>query len=72
VLSCDPAQAMRIKQMAVEYGLSADTLGETVAEQLEISLDGSGLVAASVSSLRESYEGALEQALRADVEVVAV
>ena len=70
VLSCDPARAMRIKEVAVEYGLSVDTLGETVPEQFEISLDGA-VVSASVKSLRESYEGALERALVADVELVS-
>ena len=71
VLSCDPAQVLRIKEVAVEYGLSVDVLGETAAEQFEVSLDGAVVVSASVKSLRESYEGAFEAALRADVELVS-
>jgi phosphoribosylformylglycinamidine synthase subunit PurL len=70
LVSCDPAQVTGIKQMAVEYGLSVDTLGETVPEQVEISLDGAVVVSASVRELREAFEGALEKALVADVELV--
>jgi phosphoribosylformylglycinamidine synthase subunit PurL len=71
VLSCDPAQVFRIKEVAVEYGLLADTLGETVSGQFEISLDGAVVVSASVKELSEAYEGALEKALVADVELVS-
>jgi hypothetical protein len=50
--------------------LSADEIGETVSDQIEIKLDGRVVVSASVSELRDSYEGALQAALRADPELV--
>jgi phosphoribosylformylglycinamidine synthase len=71
LVSCDPARVTGIKQMAVEYGLSVDTLGETVPEQFQISLDGAVVVSAPVSGLRDAYEGALEKALVADVALVS-
>jgi len=72
VVSCDQSNLSGIKQIAVKYGISADVIGETVSEQLEIKLDGTVVVSASVDELRQSYEGALEAALRADPEPVAL
>jgi hypothetical protein len=46
-------------------------LGETIPEQLEISLDGHVVVSAPVSELGAAYESALESALRTDQELVA-
>ncbi|MGA7424454.1 MAG: AIR synthase-related protein, partial [Candidatus Sulfotelmatobacter sp.] len=71
VLSCDPGNVARIQQIAEEYGIAADLLGETIPEQLEISLDGQVVVSASVSGLSAAYESALESALRTDPELVA-
>ncbi|HVI08164.1 MAG TPA: phosphoribosylformylglycinamidine synthase subunit PurL, partial [Candidatus Binatia bacterium] len=71
LLSCDPARLDRIKQTAGEKGIAADVLGETIAEQFEISLDGRVVVSAAVSDLRSSYESALESILRADPELMA-
>jgi phosphoribosylformylglycinamidine synthase II len=68
VISCDPSNLSRIKQAAVKYGLSAEEIGETVSEQIEIKLDGRVVVSAAVSVLREGYEGALEAALRTEPE----
>jgi hypothetical protein len=45
-----------------------DVLGETVPEQFEMQLDGQVVVSASVSELRDAYEGALEAALRTENE----
>jgi len=67
VLSCDQTNVHRIQQVAVKYGLSADVIGETVPEQLEIELDGKPVVSARVSELREAYENALQDALRSDL-----
>jgi len=72
VLSCDPSDALRIEQIAEKYGITADVLGETILERMEISLDGNAVVSATVSELRDAYENALESALRADPELVAV
>jgi phosphoribosylformylglycinamidine synthase II len=71
VLSCDPSDALRIEQIAEKYGITADVLGETILERMEISLDGNAVVSATVSELRDAYENALESALRADPELVA-
>ncbi len=71
LMSCDPANVSRIQQAAEQYGIAADVLGETIADQLEISLDGKAVVSASVSDLKSGYEGALEAALRTDPELMA-
>ncbi len=67
VLSCDPIQLPRIKQVAEEYGVFADVLGETGSGEVEISADGQPVISASVAELREAYEGALERALRTEL-----
>ncbi len=71
VLSCDPGDVLRIEQIAEKYGITADVLGETIPERLEISLDGNVIASSTVSELRDAYENALESALRADPELVA-
>ena len=71
ILSCDPAQLPRIKEVVEEHGLFADVLGETVGDRVEISLDGAPLISAGVAELNEAYEGALERALRAEPSAVA-
>jgi phosphoribosylformylglycinamidine synthase II len=71
VLSCDPSDALRIEEIAEKYGVTADVLGETIPERMEISLDGNAIVSSTVSELRDAYENALESALRADPELVA-
>jgi phosphoribosylformylglycinamidine synthase len=71
VVSCDPGQVKRIKEVAAKHGAVADVIGETIADKLEISLDGKAVVSATVSELSAGYEGALEAALRTDPELVA-
>jgi phosphoribosylformylglycinamidine synthase subunit PurL len=70
VVSCDRRNLSRIQQVAVKYGPSADIIGETVAERMEIKLDGQLVVSAGISELRDDYESALEKALRSDADVV--
>ena len=70
MISCDRSSLPRIQQVAAKYGLSAEEIGETVSEQVEIKLDGRVVVSATVSELRDAFEGALEAALRADPEAV--
>jgi phosphoribosylformylglycinamidine synthase len=72
VVSCDPVNVPRIKEVGEKYAVSLDVIGETISEKLEITLDGQTIVSASVSELREPYEEALEKALRAEPEGVAV
>ena len=70
VISCDPKQVARIKEVARNYGAASEVIGETVAGRLEISLDGKAVISAAVSELSADYEGALESALRTDSEMV--
>jgi phosphoribosylformylglycinamidine synthase subunit PurL len=63
VLSCDPVHLPRIQQVAEEYGVVADVLGETGSDRVEIAVGGDSVVSASVQELREAYEGALQRAL---------
>jgi phosphoribosylformylglycinamidine synthase len=72
VISCDPVKVPRIKEVGEKYAVSLDVIGETISEKLEIALDGQTIVSASVSELRQPYEDALEKALRAEPESVAV
>ncbi len=71
LLSCDPANVARIQQIAEKHGIEANVLGETIAEQMELSLDGRGIISVAVSDLNQAYESALESTLRTDPELVA-
>ena len=71
LISCDPGQVARIKEVGEKFGVSAEAIGETIPETLEISLDGKVVIAAAVSDLSVAYENALESALRTDPELVA-
>jgi len=66
VVACDPGKLARIQELAGEYDLFADVLGETGGDRVEIRLDGRAAVSAAISELNEAYEGALEKALRAE------
>jgi len=68
VVSCDPTNMTRIKQVAEKHGIAADVIGETIPERLEILLDGKVVVSASVSNLEAAYESALERALHEDAD----
>jgi len=72
VVSCDPAQLSRIKDVGGEHGIAADVIGETIPDRLEVSLDGKVAISAMISELSEAYEKALESALRTDPELVEV
>ena len=71
VISCDRGNVLGIQQVAVKYGLSADIIGETGGKQVEIRVDGQVVASATVAEFRESYEGALERALKGEVAAVA-
>jgi phosphoribosylformylglycinamidine synthase subunit PurL len=70
VVSCDAVNVSRIKEVAGKFGIAADVLGETIAERLEIFVDGSAVVSAPVAELERAYESALEANLKADPELV--
>jgi phosphoribosylformylglycinamidine synthase subunit PurL len=71
VISCDPDNLSRIRQVAIKYRLSADIIGETVPGQMEVTLDGRAVISTPVADLREVYEGALEKALQTEPHFVA-
>ena len=71
VISCDRGNLLGIQQIAVKYGLSADIIGETVGEHIEIVIDGQVVVFATVTELRENYESALERVLKSEPAAVA-
>jgi len=68
LISCDPKNVSRIQQIAVQYGLSAEQIGRTVPEQLEIRVDGVTAAKADVSELQDAWAGALERALHVETE----
>jgi phosphoribosylformylglycinamidine synthase subunit PurL len=71
VLSCDPKNVQRIQSVAEKNRIAAVVLGETVPDRIEIAIDGRPVISTAVADLRESYETALESALRTDPELVA-
>ena len=67
VVSCDPAHLARIQQVAEEYDVIAEVLGETGADRVKLRLAaGRAVISASIAELRAAYEGALEKALRTE------
>jgi phosphoribosylformylglycinamidine synthase II len=70
VISCDLTNLPRIKQVAEKHGIAADAIGETIPDNLEISVDGKRVISAAVSDLSDAYESALESALRTGPELV--
>jgi phosphoribosylformylglycinamidine synthase len=72
VVSCDPAKVSEIQKTAEKFGVAADVLGETMGDRLEVSLDGEPVLSLPVAELSAGYEEALEAALKADVETMAV
>jgi phosphoribosylformylglycinamidine synthase subunit PurL len=71
VISCDASQLPRIQQLAEEYDVLADVLGEAGGDKVEISVDSHLVISGKVSELREAYEGALEKALRTEPAIAA-
>ncbi len=71
LLSCDPAHLARIKQVAEDFEVSVDVLGETGGERVEIAINNQPVISASVEELSAAYAGALEEALRTEVVVAA-
>jgi phosphoribosylformylglycinamidine synthase len=71
VLACDPARLAGIQLVAGKHGLRVDVLGETMAGQVEIRLDGRPVISTSVADLSHAYESAVEKTLRTEPEAVA-
>ena len=72
LLSCDPENLPRIKQVAAKHSVSADVIGETISEKIVITVDGNTFISSSVSELADVHEGALEAALKTDPELLNV
>jgi phosphoribosylformylglycinamidine synthase len=68
LVSCDPKSLEGIKVVAVKYGLSAEHIGHTVPDNLQVRVDGKVAVSASVSELEAVWSGALELALHSETE----
>ncbi len=66
LISCGREHVGRIQELAVEYGVSVDVLGETIPEKIEIVVDGRQVVAAAVSDLKLAWSSALERALQVE------
>ena len=71
VISCDPEQVSRIKEIAETYGLLTETIGQTASEVVEIKIDGRVVVSAPVNKLKDGFEQELESALKADPALIA-
>jgi phosphoribosylformylglycinamidine synthase len=72
LISCDQKNVERIKEVAVKYALSAEDIGSTVPDNLEITVDGKLAAAAPVSELKKVWTNALEEALHTEAEEQAV
>ena len=72
LISCDPNNVGRIKEVAVKYALSAENIGSTVPYSLEILVDGKPASRAPVFELKTAWATALEDALHAEIEEQAV
>jgi phosphoribosylformylglycinamidine synthase len=68
LISCDQNHVERIKQIAIQFALSAEIVGNTVPEKLEIRIDGDAYVSAPVSQLKQVWASALEAALHTETE----
>jgi phosphoribosylformylglycinamidine synthase len=66
VISCDLKKTQIIKQIAVKWGVSADRIGRTIPEKLDVRIDGKVSVSASVSELKQVWDTALTRALHAE------
>jgi phosphoribosylformylglycinamidine synthase len=69
LISCDQTQLRRIRETAVRYGLTADSIGRTAPEKLEILIDDKVVVSARVSELKGVWDQALEKSLELETMV---
>jgi phosphoribosylformylglycinamidine synthase subunit PurL len=68
VVSCDPLQVMRIKQIGEKYGVAADSLGTTTPGTFEVLIDGKLAISSSLKDLKDGWSQALERSLHAETE----
>ena len=68
VVSCDHGHVLGIKQLTEKLGISAELIGQTVPDNLEIKIDGKMVVSASVADLFIEWDTALERDLHVETE----
>ncbi len=68
VVSCDPQNVGRIKEIAGKFTVSAEQIGSTISGKLEVSVDGKPAAAGAVSELKSIWAGALQRALHVETE----
>jgi phosphoribosylformylglycinamidine synthase len=68
LISCDAAHVERIQEVAVKYALSAEQIGSTVPDNLEIKVDCKTAAVAPVSELKRAWATALEDALHTELD----
>jgi len=68
LVSCDAANVAGIQQIAGRHGIHAQAIGTSGSGKIEIRVDGEAVIRGTVEELRKPWAGALESALRADVE----
>jgi phosphoribosylformylglycinamidine synthase len=66
VISCDPAKTPDIKKIAGNHAITAEILGQTRKDKLEIRRAGKNLLNASVSELKKVWSDALKIALHSE------
>jgi phosphoribosylformylglycinamidine synthase II len=68
VVSCDHGHVSGIQQVAKKFGVSADLIGQTVPDNLEIAVNGRIVVSAGVADLFMAWDTALERDLHVQTE----
>jgi len=66
VISCDPAKSHDIKKIADNHGITAEVLGQTQGENLEIKRGRRTLLNTGVSELKKVWSDALKIALHSE------
>jgi phosphoribosylformylglycinamidine synthase len=64
LVTCDPIKVRTIEGIAVKYGLNAQCIGFTTSGKFAIRIDGIPVIEDEVSTLKQSWRQALEQALQ--------
>jgi len=66
LLSCDAVNVSQISEIALRYGLQAQTIGKTTQDKLQVNVDGRTVIAGPVSRFKESWASALVKALHVE------
>ena len=72
LISADAANASRIQEIALRYGLQAQAIGTTTEDKLQVSVDGQMAVSGAVSRLKDGWSSALIKALHVETPEVLV